>query len=1303
MKQSLCAAVALILFSTAGFAQSTAGAIGGTVSDSSGALIPGVTVTAANTQTGIVTTVITNETGIYQFANLQSGQYKLEAALAGFQTQVYNNIDLISGGQLRLNFTLEVGAQAQALEVTVEADTLIAATSSSVGTVLPDYKVRDLPMINRNVLDLVGTTANVGTNSSIAGASTGFAMTTRDGLPVNNGRYGNGIYSATYSSPDLVEQVRVIVSPADAETGRGSGQVQMTTRSGTNKYAGSIFWADRNSVWDANTSSNNNNGLPVNYLNRNQFGARLGGPVVRNKTFFFFLYEGMRTAQRSTVTSTVLTDTARAGLFRFFPGVQNGNANANVTATTAPVVDLAGNPVTPARATGPMQTINLFTRDPLRTGFDPSGLVQKQLALMPSPNNFKTGDGLNTAGYQFVRRTIGNESFTGAGNDINRNQINIRLDHNLNAKHKASFVMSREHTWAYDALPAFPSGFAGQVIRYPKVFTANFVSTLSSNVLNEARWGLRTGPVSDLQAYDVPGQEDKVKQYMITINGILAKPVWGTIGTGNGGNMAFNDSNGSIGNTSPLWTYGDNLSINSGKHAFKMGTEFRYGHSNAWNSDEIIPGIMFGRPGTGTIGTGNGGGSRGLYGCSACGIAITNLDTNSVPGIASADAGRAQDILADFSGSVMAISEAFSLRPDPKNIVFEDYSKLYQKYRDLHQNEWTAFFKDDFKVRPSLTLNVGVRWEWFGAVYEGGGMTAAPVGGGNGLFGISGAGFADWYRPGVRGALTTAEFVGKHSPNPGKQLYPNDWNNLSPNFGFSWSMPWFGKGKTVLRGGYGIAYQGLAAGGQGLTLDSAVGSFPGINQFARHPTTTTNEMFVRNVVLPVPERNPAGQLPVVPLTARNDTITGFDTHLVTPYIQNFNMSIQREIRKDLILEIGYVGSKGTKLTGNINLNTRIVEENGFLQAFKTTEAGGNAPLFDQLLSGLNISGAGTVNGTTLTGSSALRRFTTTRTFLAQGNVQSLANFLNTDATLTGSVGGLLRRANLPDNFFVANPQFATVNLFGNPNNSNYHALTVSLNKRLSRGFANQTTWTWSKSFVTGGTGNAQFDPRNRSTRNWSGSPLDIRSNGTWDLPFGQGRLVLGNARGWLSRLVEHWQLGGIFNWRSGTLFTFTGGNNAFGGNSFVNLAGSLPKNYGKLTPKTTVSGAYTYFPEWKQVTDPFKANVTTADNLQASNSDLAIADANGNLLLVHAPTGTIGNMGPNWLRGPKSLNFDANIVKRIQLTEGKTLELRVDAVNVMNHPNYGNPNVNINSSSFGQINLPTTGNRQFTYNLRVNF
>src|SRR5207237_10053646 len=253
MKRLVAAGLLLLcVFFTNGFTQTTNATLGGTVSDASRALIPGVTVTATNTGTGIVSTMVTNETGAYNFPSLQTGTYKVTAELPGFQTQTYNEVTLGVSQQVRLNFTLQVSGQAQSVEVSVAADTLIATTSSSVGAVLPEYKVRDLPLATRNILDLVGTTAGT-QGSNFAGGRLTQLNTTRDGIPVSDGRYDVGASATTYVSPDLVDEVRVIVAPADAETGRGSGQIQMSTRSGTNELHGSLFWVNRNSKLSANS------------------------------------------------------------------------------------------------------------------------------------------------------------------------------------------------------------------------------------------------------------------------------------------------------------------------------------------------------------------------------------------------------------------------------------------------------------------------------------------------------------------------------------------------------------------------------------------------------------------------------------------------------------------------------------------------------------------------------------------------------------------------------------------------------------------------------------------------------------------------------------------------------------------------------------------------------------------------------------------------------------------------------------------------------------------------------------------
>src|SRR6185437_344610 len=254
-------------------------------------------VTATNTATGVITNSTSNNTGAYDFPSLQPGAYTVSATTAGFQTQTYKNVQLGSGQQVRLNFTLPVAAGAQSVDVVVEADTQLATTTSSVGGVLATKEVDDLPVASRNVIDLVALTPGVinvpGTFTSsmmnFAGLQTNQVNTTRDGVITNDGRYANGAYSGAFTSPDLIEEVRVSTNQIDPALGRGAAQVEMRTRSGGNEYHGALFWANNNSAFNANSYFQNLQGTPVDYANRNQFGGRIGGPIKKNKLFFFFL------------------------------------------------------------------------------------------------------------------------------------------------------------------------------------------------------------------------------------------------------------------------------------------------------------------------------------------------------------------------------------------------------------------------------------------------------------------------------------------------------------------------------------------------------------------------------------------------------------------------------------------------------------------------------------------------------------------------------------------------------------------------------------------------------------------------------------------------------------------------------------------------------------------------------------------------------------------------------------------------------------------------------------------------------
>jgi hypothetical protein len=798
--------------------------------------------------------------------------------------------------------------------------------------VLPEFRVRDLPTIGRDALELVnivpGVTApssNIGTartTETFAGiyAGTGAVNTTRDGISVSDGRYNNGVFASTSINPDLVGEMRVVVAPADAEMGRGIGQVQILTRSGTNQYRGSAVWNVQNSALDANTWNGNRVGTTPTWYNREQFTGSYGGPIIRNKTFFFTLFNAQRMYSRQNVVTPVLSAQARQGLFRFFPGVGNGNvdqiASGSGNTAIAPVVDVLGNPVRPAAATGDLQTVTVFGRDPLRTGFDSTGFLQRMLAAMPLPNDYRSAeciqlqqagactatgttsatDGLNIANFRWVRRgdtLIGNQF--GTEEDTNRNQINIKIDHQFNARHKLSGSYTWESQNNTSNPSAWPGGFNGRADREPSVFTSSFVSTLTPSIVNEARWGLRHNVSGNTQPCDLDNLRDKVYAYEPKINAfpLLVRPQ--TFGD----NLLQSTCN-TVSTKSPMWTYGDTLSWTKGTHTFKGGVELR------WASTTGLSSVNF-RP-VATGGAGN--------------TPVTNIETALIPGLIGNNLTNMRNLLLTLSGSLSNVMQSFRTNSATATEFLDMNQIKVPPGRLTVTNEWNAFFKDDWKIRPSLTLNLGVRYEWYGVPYEGTGMTAALVGGGFAAFGWSGRSWADYWAYGPqKGALTEVQFIGPKSPHPGEQLYKDDRNNFGPAVGFSWSLPWLGKDKTTVRGGYGISYFGTA--GRGSAIDTSIGQGPGTLDQITY--TSSSYLDISKVSLPLQRDKPGF---TIPITQRTQSIDGWDPNSVNPYVQSFNLSITREVTKDLTADIRYVGTKDTKLYGTIPLNQPNFLTNG---------------------------------------------------------------------------------------------------------------------------------------------------------------------------------------------------------------------------------------------------------------------------------------------------------------------------------------------------------------------------------------
>jgi len=1411
MKISRVATIALVwvVLSTPLFSQSSSATVGGTVADSSSALIPGVTITATNTATGVVSSVISNEAGAYSLGGLLPGRYKISATLPGFQTQTYSDVQLGNAAQIRLNFTLNVANVAQSVEVSISAQNLITSSSSSVGEVLPQQQIQDLPLVSNNILDLVGVMAGVYmTNSPVFGAEgTNFAGVSardvnvqRDGISINNQRWPNGLDSPTRMNPDLVGEIKLILAPVDAEMGRGNGQVQIQTRSGTNAYHGVAVWNVQNSALDANTWANNRNQTPNNlgevratqpaWRNFHEYNLALGGPIVKNKTFFYALWDQQFILTRNTTNPTVLTDCARLGIFRYYDGINNGNSRQLTVTGATPqqaTVNTDGTPKAPLDGSGnplPLRYLSVFgplavnpTRndcsdaqiststliptgaasswDTNRKQLDKSGFIPNLLGLMPRANSFDnpgnanpTPDGLNTATHQWLRRAKGADNLFGVGQDNNRRQINVKLDHNFNANHKLNGSYSYEIDTSDDAaLPAWPTGYPGEDIRKPQVLSVGFTSTLSSSLLNEARFGLsRTGANTGGAVNRADVGEQVLAQFpQVGGQAVLANTGFSTMAfTG-----AIQGLNYESHEVSPRWTYGDTVSWTRGAHAFKFGGEYRISSTKSTLGGSVQgtsnrPFVAIGNTGVASV---NGIGRTGLAGTATTG----NQQV-------------AENMVTWLSGSLSSLVQARFI--NDLSGTWNDFATDPLKIRDIAQNEIGTFFKDDWKVTRDLTLNLGVRWDYYGVPWERNGLTTGLKGGGNALFGISGNSFDDWMKPGVRADLMEILYVGPNSPNPDQKIYNRDLNNFGPAVGFAWQVPWFGKGKTTVRGGYQIQFLG---GGRGFVLDTAIGNPPGSSNTANCVTCTGSyfslEQHVANPgLIPVqPTFLPNPNSTVIPVTDRTGLLNAFDPSFVAPSVQNFTLSVTRNLTSKVTLDMRYIGTLSRKLWANLDLNAPNFRTNGLKEAFDAARRGDESPLLDNMFAGINIAGTGCATnagvattcgpvGTTpaggvlQTGAMHLRAATAglLRNNLANGNYMGIASTLNTltisctnagNSTLAACTNGtaiqsgsvLRNSTNFPENFIKANPQFNTAVLETNPGHSNYHSVQAQVSMRPIAGVSLQGTYTFSRNLGqapgegANGTGSLYTDPTDRMA-DYALLPAHRQhafvTYGTFELPIGPNKMLFSNSSGFWARLAEGWQTSWVANLVSGSPANVSA-------QSMLYALG-VPDIVGPFDIK-----ALNYF--WKEgnaagnifadengqsvyarVRDPQCLNTgVVVASLNALCTLNAVQNSDGQVVLQAPLPGNRGNFGQNRFENVGSWTADMAVQKKITIGESKSVTVRLDATNVFNHPtpgtaglfsaNVGGSDLSLQGGNpFGAV-TSKSGSRRFQLKARLDF
>ncbi len=1361
----------LLLLSVNVFGQSGA-SLSGTVMDTSQAVLPGASITAINTQTGVETKATANNAGIYSFPSLQTGVYNIVAKVDGFQTSTKTDVKLGVGAQIRLNFEMVVAGTATEVEVATTAESMILDAGSSTGTVMQEELVGELPLVGNNVMELLNTMGGVikaeepifnASSQTFAGVSSSGINITRDGVSANEVRYTSGITPPSNINQEVVGEFKMVLSPVDAEMGRGAGQVQIITKSGANAFHGSAVWNNQNTVLDAGKFEDKRIGNTPPWRNLNNYTLSASGPIIKNKTFFFASWDHQLVRSKEWATANALTGCARKGIYRYYDGIvgidANDNANYDIHASrgmphsvvvtsatdgtpflhdpqgtsgqlmyqnifgddggVVPVSELMndcqGLPELTAGSTGGAGVDLLSTWDPNRVAVDSTGYVSKYLNLMPVANYFGTGDGLNIAGYQWWRATSGSNNIFGTGEDNLRKQITVKIDHNINNAHRLSGTYTLEKNSGMDGGPVWPeNSYIGINERKPQSIVASLTSTLAPTLLNEFRFGFSrlTGYVnSSVDASDgklAPILNDLTSGMNLT-NYTGSMPVvvsYDSLAFGPGSSTLISGvsspfasrgiMNSTWGGTDHRWTAADTITWMRGAHSFKGGFEMRL--SKAWYSTDGEGGF-FGTSSTAPLITG-GNANNITGGWDWPGTAVPLSTTNSY----SDQASNAINLMNFLAGSVSDVRQYYYIVKDGSDYRWNDINSGENQYiTDIRGREFSAFFKDDWKVTSDLTLNLGVRYEYYGVPWNNTGMTVALKGGMNSIQGAAGSTWLDWLGLDPSTEDTTVfEFVGPNSENSGRSQWNKDYNNFAPHVGFSWQLPWLGKGKTTLRGGYSISYSPLANfdGYKGIiaTVAGVATRNTGANNTAEYKDLSTIDNYLGPALRPSFE-------PMQTVTGLSSSVSIYDENIVTPYTQSLNLSLTRQVSNAVTVDVRYIGTLSRDRLSSTNLNTPNYIQNGLFDEFDLVRANGAATDPADIPTLVAILGP-TAASMLVTPYSVFSSVTygNGASQLAMGNYSGLASTLATSGYLGPSQYG-----NAYTGTIYTNPQFSSANLYQNDGYTNYHSMQAQVTMRPVRGLSFQATYTWSRNLADQGVEDYNTGARRYYLASQHRSHA-LTTYGSYELPFGANGFVFRNATGVFKKAIEGWQLSWVGSANSGIPASLSGASSYWGISDTVVVRPDLWDNKaGKVTYDWGADGktwqpASFYGDRYVKAADPQCATVTGAlasyctmqalyiKNPDGSAGDLVIRNAMpGEGRLTALPDGQYF-LTPNSLTGPGRWNLDLAMSKSIEFMEGKRIEFRVDAANIFNHATpSGSADTYNHAARYDVINQPDFG------------
>jgi hypothetical protein len=1305
----------------------------GTVYDPKGAVVSGASVTIHNPETGFAHTIKSDSQGNYQFLELPPATYELTVEVQGFAPQKQVGVQLLVASPATLNVTMQVAGGTVTVEVAGTAP-LVNTQDASLGHAFGADQIADLPFEGRDpagILSLQTGVTFTGNSSHIAGSADSRSGSvngarsdqtniTLDGVDNNDQLLGTAFQGAIRSPLDSLEELKVTTSNSDADSGHSSGgQVSEVTKSGTNHIHGSLYAYNRPTFTAANDWFNKaaqiQEGEPntAPFLLRNTFGANVGGPIIKDRLFFFAAYEGQRKREDLQVTRVVPSAGLRDGLISYpcdvtdtvncvagNPNVQSVNGTLIATLSAADIQSM--DPACGGNGTCPLGP----GPNPLLAnigGANPAALFNKY----PLPNTDTVGDGLDYRGFTFSSPL-----------PQSQNAYVAKLDYNLtkDGNHRLFLrgIMNNDREAGRTSSAAFTNDGGEQFPGQPeqqtehdnnKGMTVGYTATLSSTLINSFHFGYIS------QIIDIQGLQNQPFVHFRGMDDI-------------------NAFTGTVNTHVPVKNFLDDVTKVVGSHTFQFGANYRE-IDNVRESNEQN---FFN-------------GETNVYWLNNSGIANTgsSLDPGAF-GFPAVDPnfGASYDFaMAAMAGLVTQVTANYEL---DKNLNLIPEGELVPRH--FRDHEYEFYGQDQWRVKPNLTFTYGLRYTILQPPYETTGTQVSPT--------IS---LHDWfYQRGV--AATQGQvydpaigFTPSGQANGKQPYWGYDYKDFAPRLAFAYSPKgegrwskrlWGGQGKTSIRAGYGIYFDHF---GEGITNTfDREGSF-GLTTSEVNPAAvqTVDESARFSGLYDVPSFSgtgslvgapPTGPFPVFPpsgaATPGGFAITwGLDNKLKTPYSHVIDFSLTRELPSNFVFEASYVGRFAHRLMQEEDLAepTNLKDTKGGQTYFQAAQA-----LAKQYYAGTDISqitpsvvgkywenlfpaAAGAASSQIFgcaPNASGITSVTATQAMYDlfdcfAGNETSALELADAPGLINSgtcfpacaTIGG-----NLTQGYNYYSPQFSSLYAWRSIGNSAYNAGQFSLRHK-SGGLEFDLNYTYSKSIDVGsdaqrvslfeGGGfasqviNSWFPNQNRAVSDFDATHM-VNANWVYELPLGRGK-KFGTGMGRLANAVlGGWTVSGLWRWSTGYPFTL--------------FSPEWATNWELETPAVPVSNA-------RPKTGSFIVEQASGGTGPNVFKDPGITDANTNPnaainLFRQAYPGEGGLR--NGLRGPGTFNIDTGLAKSWTITESQFVKFSWQMFNVTNSARFdvGTMQLNANnslsnSSSFGNFSSTLSNPRVMEFSLRYTF